>query len=80
MRWSRQICRSAKATRDEPQFSSRSSEPISEIRDLLYLVKGRTGISTELTRYAEGAAREMLPRPWERRLLRKPERERIDEM
>lgn len=82
-KWSRQKCSSAKATRDVPQFSSRSSEPISEIQDLLYLVRGRTGISTvlrKLMRCAEGAAGEMLPRSWERWLLRKPEGERIDEM
>lgn len=79
---SRQIHSSAKATGDAPQFSCRSSEPISEIQDLLYLVRGRTGISVvlhRLTRCAAGAAGEMLPRPWARRLLRKPEGERIDE-
>lgn len=40
VQWSRQIGRSAKATGNAPQLSSRSSEPVSELQDLLYLVGG----------------------------------------
>lgn len=83
VQWSRQIHSSAKATGDAPQFSSRSSELVSAIEDLLYLVRGRTGISTvlcRLMRCSEGAVGEMLANPWVRLLLRKPKGARIDEM
>lgn len=65
------------------KFSNRSSESIVEVQDLLYLVRGRTGISTvlcRLMRSAAGAAGEMLPRPRAETAAEKPERERIDEM
>lgn len=39
IQWSRQIGRSAKPAGNAPQLSRRNSEPISELQDLLYLVR-----------------------------------------
>lgn len=51
--------RRAKATGNVPQLSSRSSEPIPELQDLLDLL-GRTGISTVLLQ--QDVLRELLGR------------------